>query len=234
MSNRLQTFVDEHPEFFQETNGYWRLSSDIKELMDGYARAYDSEEYDRLRILVEEARALERDRLQLEIDEWTRDSEREQEKAEQIELQLRTVVKGLIDSEHRSEQAKEASKPIPVPQKSWYNSGAVFMFLAFLGLTFIYLAIILNDRISMSYLISGLCCMAAGLYLQSGGPKVQVDSGGAASLNAVIIKEEQSFLKIARIKRATLLERKRIANQTIGDFNRNIKRSIAKLDTLDD
>ncbi len=234
MSNRLQNFVDEHPEFFQETNGYWRLNSDIKELMDGYARAYDSEEYDRLRILVEEARALERDRLQLEIDEWTRDCAREQEKAEQIELQLQTVVKGLIESERRFEQAKEASKPGPVPQKSWYHSGAVFMALAFSGLSFIYLAIILNDRISMSYLISGLCCLAAGIYLQSGGPKVQLDSSGTAAINAGIIKEEQNFLRIARIKRATLVERKRIANQTMATFNRKIKRSIAKLDTLDD
>lgn len=232
MSNRLQTFVNEHPEFFEEKNGYWRLNSDIRDLMDRYARAYNQVEYDRLRVLVEEAKEKERERLQREIDQWTAECAEEQEKAQQMDRQLKEIMDKLHHSKKRVEEAEEAGKPIPVAPRSWYHSAAVFLILALLGVSFIYLGIIINERVSMSYLLGGFSCLAVGLYLQSGGPRIQPNPEGVGAIHATIIREEQGYMKIARIKRATLVERKRVANQSIAAFNRKINRSIAKLDTL--
>ncbi|MCZ6672803.1 MAG: hypothetical protein O7C75_07680 [Verrucomicrobia bacterium] len=232
MSNRLQTFVNEHPEFFEEKDGYWRLSPDIRDLMDRYARAYNKDEYNRLRVLVEEAKEKERQRLQSEIDKWTMECAEEQQKAHQIELQLQGIEQKLHLSKRRVKDAELSSKPVPVLPRSWYHSGAVFLILALSGVSFIYLGIIINERVSMSYLLGGISCLVGGFYIQSGGPRIQSTQESVGVLQASVIKVEQSSMKIVRIKRATLLEKKRVANQSVASSNRKINHSIAKLNTL--
>ncbi len=232
MSNRLQTFVKEHPDFFEEKDGYWRLSSGISDLMERYARAYNKTEFDQLRALVEEAKEKERERLEEDIEKWKLKCAEEQQKAEEIELQLRRIQQGIKTTEQRVEQIKLASKPVPIPPRSWYHSGVVFLTLALSGVFFLYLGLILSDQVSMSYLFGGFTCLAFGLYLQSGNSKLQPVPEGAGQYHAGAIKAEQGAIKIARIKSATLMERKRIANQTIATFNHEIHRSNAKLNTI--
>lgn len=232
MSNRLQSFVHDHPQFFEEKDGYWRLNTDIRDLMDRYARAYNKEEYDRLRVLVEEAKEKERERLQNEVGKWTLECAAEKEKAQQIERQLKHIEQLLHSSKKRVEQVELSSKPIPIPQRSWYHSGVVFLALAFSGVFFIYLGIIFNERVSMSYLLGGISCLGFGIYLQSGGPRIPATQENVGKLSVRIIKDEQSSMKIVRIKRATLLERRRVANQTVASLNRKINNSIAKQNTL--
>lgn len=232
MSNRLQRFVDEHPEFFEERAGYRRLHADIRDLMDRYARAYDKAEYDRLKLRVEEARKQERERLQNEIDQWTAECAEAQQKADEIDLELQAISKKLKVSHSRIETAEEARKPIPVPQKSWYHSGAIFMLLALSGVTFIYLGIIFNERVSVSYLMSGIVCLVLGFYLQFGGSGVDPNRGDAVTMQLSIIKQEQGFVKIAKIQRATLMERRRINIQTVDTYKRKIHHSMANLNIL--
>ena len=234
MSNRLEQFVQSHPEFFEVQDGYWRLNGDIRELMDRYARAYDKAEYDRLKVLVEEAKEKERERLQREIDRWTAECAEEQEKADEIEAQLQAISGNLDTSKKRIETAEKARKPIPVSPKSWYHSGAVFLILALLGVTFIYLGIVFNNQVSMSYLLAGITSLGLGIYFQSGGPKVDPNQGEIVVRQSTIIREQQGFVKIARIKQATMVERKRLSLQSVAAYKRKINRSIAKLNILNE
>ncbi len=234
MSNRLEQFANDHPEFFENQDGYWRLNSDIRELMDRYARAYDKSEYDRLKVLVEEAKEKERTRLQEEIDHWTVKCKEEQGKADEMDAELKAISRSVKSSEKQIEKAEYARKPVPIPSKNWYHSGAIFMLLALLGVTFIYLGIIFNDRVSMSYLSAGIICLVMGVYLQSGGSSVSTDRGNIAVLNSAIIKEQEGSIKISQIKQATLLERKRRCLSSVAAYKRKINKGIAKLNLLNE
>lgn len=234
MSNRLEQFVNEHPEFFEVQNGYWRLNSDIRELMDRYARAYNKSEYDRLKVMVEEAKEKERERLQQEIDHWTAKCREEQGKAAEIDAELQAISGKVESSEKTIKKAEIARKPVPVAPKTWYHSGAVFMLLSLLGVTFIYFGIIFSERVSMSYLSAGIICLVLGVCLQSGGPRVNPDRANIAVLQGSIIKEQQGYIKISQIKRATLVERKRICLSSVAKYKRKIGKSIAKLNILNE
>ena len=232
MSNRLETFVREHPEFFEKEGGYWNLNSDIRDLMDRYSRAYDKEEYERLRVLVEEARDKERERLQREIDKWKQAASEEKERTQEIETHLQAIDKSIDNSQLRILKSEMLSKPKPVPAKGWYNSAFVFLLLALAGVTFIYLGIILNERASMSYFLGGISCLALGVYLQSSGPKVQSSRERVGALHKALVNEEEGSMKIARIRRATLLEKMRAAQQSEASASIRINRSLAKLNNL--
>ena len=232
MSNRLEAFVKEHPEFFEKEGGYWNLNSDIRDLMDRYARAYDKEEYERLRVLVEEAREKERERLQRDIDKWRQEVADQKERAQAIETDLQVIDQSIDSSQLRIRKSEMLSRPKPVPAKSWYNSGLVFLFLALAGVTFVYLGIILNERASMSYFLGGISCLALGIYLQSGGSRVQASSKTVAALHQALVSEEEGSMKIARIKRATLLEKMRSTQQSEASVSIRINRSLSKLNNL--
>lgn len=108
------------------------------------------------------------------------------------------------------------------------------MLLSLLGVMFVYLGIIFNERVSMSYLSAGIMCLVLGVCLQSGGSRVNTNRGNTAVLQGTIIKEQQGFIKISRIKQATLQERKRICLGSVAKYKRKIGKSIAKLNILNE
>ena len=114
----------------------------------------------------------------------------------------------------------------------WYLVAIGMIGASLSGVTFIYLGIIFNERVSVSYLMSGIVCLVLGFYLQFGGSGVDPNRGDAVTMQLSIIKQEQGFVKIAKIQRATLMERRRINIQTVDTYKRKIHHSMANLNIL--
>jgi hypothetical protein len=231
MAEQLSHFIREHPEFFEAKGDYWRLHRDVSGLMDRYAQALNPEEYAALRARMEAVRHKECQRLQQQIDEWIIERGRQQEKQREAAAEFSQMEAQLNKIRRRIDKAKQQLTERPQHTKQWYHSGLVYLALALFGILFLYLGIILNKRISPGYVMAGLACIATGILLQRGesGPASQ----GAGSKQLMeLSEEERKFLQIARIKKATLIERKKVANKSIASLNAKIDDHLAKLDIL--
>lgn len=231
MSESLRSFMREHPEFFEAHSDYWRLHKDISAIMQRYAQALDPEEYEQLRLKMEEVRIRERSRIQKEINEWLIDRSREEEVLKETEEDLRKLQAKLRQIEVRIDKARLAIEPVKIWAKQWYHSGLVYLCLALMGVVFLYLGIILNKRISPGYVISGLACIFMGFVLQR-HPSANGSSEQQQRQLVEVTEEERRFMQITRIKKATLMERKKVANKSVSSLNAKIDAHLAKLEIL--
>lgn len=231
MNDRLSNFVAEHPEFFELCNGYWRLKKDLSPLMERYAHAVNREEFERLRTSMEEFRQKERQRLQKEIDDWIVERERETIKIAQTDKELADIRKKDLELEKKITKLRVKIDSRVVETAKWYHSGFTFLALALVGLICLYLGIILNRKVSPGYVLSGLFCIILGFYLQSSTPGEKGQDASGPQLQ-MLLDEQRRYRQIAKIKIATLNERKRFANKGLNQLNAKIDNNLAKIDTL--
>lgn len=232
MLNEIENFLDEHPDYFENSKDGLLVRKDLRSMMDSYARAMDPSEYDELKNRVATFRAREKERLQSQIGQWVRERKEEESELEgilwelnKLEKELRKVSDGL-----KAISDKENAHSAVRIKKHWYNSGYVFVALDFFGVSFLYAGIILNEKLTMSYVILGVICIAVGFMLQRGG----ADSGNPASSSGPVISGEtfDKLKRFGRIKRVTLNERKKVALGKIAELNRKIERNLDRINGI--
>lgn len=220
----IEKFLDEHPEYFEAGADGFSIRRDLRGVVDDYARALDPAEYEEIQRRVEQYREKQKEKLQSKLGELLRQRKREENHLEQIQWEMRQLEKELERIRQRIEKV-EVPEHIRTP-RSWYNSGYVFVALDFAGVIFLYVGIILNERLTLSYVLIGLMCIVMGFLLQRGGDSEPVSTGSAAHPVADVLNK---FRQISKIKRVTLQERKRIALGKISELNGQIESNIARL-----
>lgn len=230
MHRKLQQFIDSHREYFDGDPEALFLRPDLRRLFDQYAQAMDPEEYSELKRRVEEFRESEKKRLQEEIEKLVRQRQEEEQVLEGIMGELNKFHKELqrIDRE-LSQLTEPESVPLP-SRRSWYQSGYLFLLLDFLGVFLLYIGIILNEKLTMSYVILGMASIILGFILQGGAPSMtNTTSQAVDSLKEDLSRRKTEVEHFSRIKKMSLMNRKTIALGRIRDLNREIEVNRAKM-----
>lgn len=228
----LLQFLHEHPEYFEGPVDALVLKKELRQRFEAYARALDPENYERLRERVEAYREKERARLREEIGELEAQRRREQKQLEQISWEMNKLEKELGRLEERiralsGEESEGKSAPLV---RSWYQSAYVFLFLDFLGVLFLYVGLILNEGLTLSYIVVGLLCVAGGFFLAYGGGRESVpDLSRKLETRERLTERKRQFSEISRIKRVTLAERKRAGLKAVGELNDKIHVNLQRI-----
>ena len=225
MHELLVRFIDEYPEYFEGPVDARLLRGDLRPLFEEYAQAMDPEEYAELRRQVEAYREKEKKRLQEEIEVFSRERLREKKRLDEILDELKRFEKQFHKLDRQLEELRqEDTVEAPRPRKAWYNSPYVFLVLDFLGVFFLYVGIILHERLTVSYVVLGILSISMGFFLQQSDPSfARLPDPRVESLKEQLINRKTEVKQISRIKHVTLSNRKRTAQSRIAELNRRIE-----------
>lgn len=229
--DELLGFLHQNPEYFEGPADALVLRKDLRHRFEAYARALDPENYERLRERVEAFREKERARLREEIDELEQKRRKEERELEQVSWEINKLEKELQRLEERIQAlAGEEPQRSPKQGRSWYNSAYLFLFLDFLGILFLYVGIILNEGLTLSYILIGLLCVAGGFVLAYGGrPESTPNLSRKLETREKLSERKRQFREISKIKRVTLAERKRAGLQRISELNDKIQANLQRI-----
>ena len=224
-------FIEDHPEYFEVDRDYWRIHGELSALIERYAKAFDPEEYRMLQARVERARQEEQNRLQAEIDQLTQRRSREEQAVESLNGDLGKLEKEHKKLERKLETLKERLEA-PEPEERWYTSDATFLGTTLAGIFFLYLGVILEMEAKLGCLIAGFAFLMVGFLLQQHMSPSPVY--GEVARRQVESQQNQtdSLRHLTRIKRITLIEKKKHLLREIGAINQEIEDHLAKLEIL--
>lgn len=231
MHKLLCEFLEQHPEYFEGPRDALLLRPDLRPLFEEYAQAMDPEEYHDLKRRVEEFREQKKKDLQTEINAFLRQREEEEASLAEIQEELGKFEKEVCRLQRRLDQAiQEDEGTAVVSGKAWYSSGYMFLFLDFLGVFFLYIGIILNERLTLSYVVMGVVSIALGFFFQqSGSAARRVTSPDIEQLKSEIHHRQAEIKQISKVKRISLTNRKKVALRRISELNQKIEDNLLRI-----
>ena len=231
MHSKLQEFIDAHGEYFDGPHDARLIRRDLRKLFEEYSQAMDPEEYADLKQRVEDFREFEKKRLQEEIEVLVKEREHEETVLQGIMGELDTFQKELLRLDKELETLMREEKPVKaMGRRAWYHSGYVFLMLDFLGVFLLYIGIILNEKLTMSYVMLGLASIALGFMLQGGGPPAENRaSAGVNGLKDELMHRQSEVENFFKLKKMSLRNRKKIALGKIHELNRQIEANMTRI-----
>ncbi|MFO7724704.1 MAG: hypothetical protein R6V45_04060 [Oceanipulchritudo sp.] len=231
MHKGLQEFIDAHGEYFDGPREALLIRRDLRKLFEEYSQAMDPEEYADLKQRVEDFREFEKKRLQEEVEALVRDREKEERVLQEIMGELDSFEKELLRLDKELEKLEREKKPLKGPGKrAWYHSGYIFLLLDFLGVFLLYIGIILNEKLTMSYVMLGMASIALGFILQGGAPRRESQSTPAVTgLRDDLLKRKNEVENFSKLKKMSLRNRKKIALGKINELNRQIEGNMTRI-----
>jgi hypothetical protein len=218
MDDLLQKFVGSHPEFFEKTGDCYALRSDIHDLVEQYARLVDNDEYERVRALVESIRKENQEQREEDIRKKVNEIKRLRSEIPMIETHLDAQDDAIRDMDRRIAEIRMEIDRMSIAKMPWYHSSIVFWLLMGCGLGTMYIGISIRVNGASSLLIFGAFLCVLGCVLQGSQPPLDQAKGGQISH----LREKQGQLEsrkqLAKIKRATFLQQKSVAKQSIQDL----------------
>ncbi len=224
-------FIKDHPEYFEVERDYWRIHHELNALIEQYAKAFDGEEYRMLQARVEKARQQEQNRLQQEVDALSQRRSEEEQVLETINGDLQKLEREHRKLERKLESLKERLE-VREPEQKWYNSDATFLGTALAGIFFLYLGVVLEVEAKLGCLILGFTCLMVGFLLQQQMSPSPVYGEMARRQVAAQQSQTASLRHLTRIKRITLMEKKKSVLREIGAINQEIENHLSKLEIL--
>jgi len=165
IDKRLIDFLEKNPSYFSGAKDEKTVREDLRKVLESYARAYDSEAYERLKEKVYEfnaqLRAESREQMALlfkEKEQQTlllREAEKE---SEQLQKKFDRLCEEMRN--YRS-QDKE-------PVRSRPRTDYISAFLDILGIGFLYGGLILTEETNALLVLVGLVLLLSGLFLYMG------------------------------------------------------------------
>lgn len=227
----LTRFLDSHPEYFEELGNTFSLRGDLRPIFEEYAQAMDPVEYEDLRRKVEAFRKQEKSRLQGKIEKLVKVRKQEESELSSIVSQM-TKLEGEVNQLEKqlNEITRSNGSGAHAVSKSWYNSGYTFLLLDFLGVLFLYIGIILKERLTMSYVLMGLFSVSLGFYLQQSSAQVKrATSPAMDNVRQDLSHRWMEMRQIFKVRRVTLLTKKKSTLSKIEEVNRKIESNLQKI-----
>lgn len=231
MHRKLQEFIEAHGEYFDGPQDARLIRRDLRKLFEEYSQAMDPEEYADLKQRVEDFREFEKKRIQEEVEGLVKEREKEEQVLQGITAELDTFQNELLRLDKELEKLMREEKPVKVVGKrAWYHSGYIFLMLDFLGVFLLYIGIILNEKLTMSYVMLGLASIALGFILQSGAPRPESGTSPAVDgLKDDLLKRKSEVENFSKLKKMSLRNRKKIALGKIHELNRQIEVNMTRI-----
>ncbi len=218
MSDVLQQFVGSHPEFFEKTGDSYVLRADIHDLVEQYARLVDNDEFERVRALVESIRKEHQEQREEGIRKNKNEIKRLRLEIPMIATHLDEQEDAIREMDQRIVEIRMEIDRMSIAKIPWYHSSFVFWLLMGCGLGTMYIGISLRVNGASSFLIFGAFLCVLGCVLQNTQPPLDQAKGARIGH----LREKQGLLEsqkqIEKIKRATFLQQKSIAKQSIQDL----------------
>lgn len=227
----LTRFLDSNPEYFEELGNTFSLRGDLRPIFEEYAQAMDPVEYEDLRRKVEAFRKQEKTRLQEKIERLVKVRKQEENQLSSIVTEMNKLEVEVNQLEKQlNEITNSRSSQNHFTGKSWYNSGYTFLMLDFLGVLFLYIGIILKERLTMSYVLMGLFSISLGFYLQQSSSQVKrATSPAMDSVRQDLSHRWTEMRQIFKVRRVTLLTRKKSTLSKIEEVNKKIDINLQKI-----
>lgn len=232
MNEPLKQFVKTHPEFFQPQGEMLRLREDIHELMDHYARLVDSDEYHRVRGMVESIRRENCGQLEGQIQHCKSEIARQQELQAEVQSLIQAQEQSICSIEVKLVQLEVEQSNVLRVYSPWYCSNFIFWLLAIFGVIFTYIGVFLRVSGASGFLLVGIGSLMGGLYLQSRNPTYSHQDLKRSKQIEYKIADLKTELRVLKVKRVTLVQQKNIAKDVIDGLLLSIKRNHQMLKTL--
>lgn len=232
MNERLKQFVKTHPEFFQSQGEVLRLRDDIHELMDQYARLVDSDEYDRVRSMVESIRRENCGNLEGQIQQFKNEIAEQQELQAELLGLIQTQEQSICSIELKLVQLEVEQRNVMRVYSPWYSSNLIFWLLAILGVLFTYIGVFLRVSGASGFLLIGIGSLVGGLYLQSRNTTYSHQDLKRSKQIEYKLADLKIELRVLKLKRVTLVQQKNIAKEAVDGLLLRIKRNHQMLKTL--
>ncbi|MEX0322888.1 MAG: coiled-coil domain-containing protein [Puniceicoccaceae bacterium] len=227
----LDRFLQDHPEYFEDMGDAFSLRGDLRSIFEEYAQAMDPDEYEELRRKVEDYRKKEKSRLQEEIEKLIKERKKEEERLNGILSDMENLENEVSRLETQLHELTEArNESARMQQKSWYNSGYTFLILDFLGVVFLYIGVILKERMAISYVLVGIFSIGLGFFLQQGGSQAKPATNPALDgVRQDLTRKWNEMRQIFKVRKVTLATRKKSTLAKVDEVNRKIERNLEKI-----
>ncbi|MBC2594988.1 hypothetical protein H5P28_12040 [Ruficoccus amylovorans] len=230
MSDSDADFIRQHPEYFEAHGSYLVLRHDLSPLMEKYARAIDSEEFERLRQQVEAIHQQERTGLQQQLDDLRQQHQNATARQLQLQNNLHSLDRAIAQT-HYAARLSSLSTLEDMTGK-WYRSPTLCLTIDIFGLIMLYIGLIMGTTISLSSTVLGIACIGLGftLYEQPASFRKIPSMNRFGTMSPL---DRENMDKITRIKRITLVEELRNEQKRVRFLNSQIEAYENALHQLD-
>lgn len=224
MDKKLQEFVSAHPEFFLKTGDTFVLKPDLHELVEQYARMVDPDEFERVRQLVRSIQKDHREHLEQDIRASQEEIDRQKEYSKQVLKQLDAYDAEMDEVKNKIAEIRLKMAEYSKDRKPFYYSSTMFWLLAAMGVACIYVGFFITVSGAATFLPIGFAFLLTGVTLQS--RQVAVEKPNSVRMGTFNLEIEQLEAKrhLLKVRRATSLQQKIIANQAIEQLEAQIRK----------
>ena len=167
MDKELIEFLSAHAEYFEGAKDCRLITHDIRSMVEAYALALDSAEYEELRSKVADFRAKQELQVQLEIKQLAQQIERERAAYDDVMRELASSEAKLKKMQQELDEVQQLSRGDDQSGGSGQTGKSHFyLILNFIGILFLYVGFVLSENPVVGYIVAGIFCILAGFVLQ--------------------------------------------------------------------
>lgn len=229
----LRHFIEEKAHYFSQQEGYTVIHPELAEIMEDYAKALDPEEFERMARKMRVVRQREIERLNVENNAWRKEQESILERVDNEGRELQQLRDKISAIERQIKELTRLQQQAPLPPLRWYHSGYVVGLLAFSGIFFLYLGLLLQKRVAVSYVLVGLVCVILGMNVQrEAASRKSPRTRQKRVTTEPLLEHKAKAEKVLSIKAVAFAEKKRTANESVQKLQLAVDHNISKIKLL--